>query len=277
MPICYRVLEHQAGASAAGPVLQVKCTTHPYGTSLDRLLAASFPGLSLRKREEDTGGLLWLSTSAAFDLCGEVPTQQDIDSLLVLLRDCMTVCDDCDISHCLDLYRTPRETAERPEEWPYTTTGRLVYRAKYRGDEQAAAELGELMEGFVRQHVGLQRAAAVCAVPRSSERVTGPDLPPQWARHLSRWLGVPVLPLVRARYVRTQKAFEDLDQRRQNQAGSMRAGPQARGLSVMAIDDFYTEGDTMREAGRALRESGATAVYGLCAVKTAKGTRGFPF
>jgi predicted amidophosphoribosyltransferase len=52
-----------------------------------------------------------------------------------------------------------------------------------------------------------------------------------------------------------------------NQEGSMRVDDDVSGVGVVAIDDLYGSGASMREAARALRDAGAKEVVGLTVTK----------
>jgi predicted amidophosphoribosyltransferase len=90
-------------------------------------------------------------------------------------------------------------------------------------------------------------------------------------------LGVRRIHLERVRATSPQKGIADKDERAKNQRESMRVRGEIASRAVLVLDDLYMEGDTMSEAARAARDAGATAVLGLCAVKTAKGSRGLQF
>jgi predicted amidophosphoribosyltransferase len=186
----------------------------------------------------------------------------------------VSVKDDADVSHCLDLYRIPEESAASPEEWPYTDIGHAVYRAKYRGDYQSSMLVADRMTEVIERHPGLASADVLCAVPPASDLGNRTDVADQWVRALSDRLDVPAIALRRTRRVRSQKGIADTVQRRRNQEESMAADPDASERRVLVVDDLYTGGDTAREAVRALRVEGASQVFVLCAVKTAKGTQG---
>ena len=164
-------------------------------------------------------------------------------------------------------------TAASPEEWEYTETGNLVYRAKYWRENSAEVALTKRVTDFCLSHPIIAQAAVVCAVPPSTGH-SGPDLPATWASALGSRLSADVIELERTRAVSKQKEISELEKRKTNQSLSMQCGEELHGRTVLVLDDIYTQGDTMSEAARALYAASASRVIGLCAVKTAKGCRG---
>jgi predicted amidophosphoribosyltransferase len=210
-------------------------------------------------------------------LGGNLPPEDEMERLLGLMTRVLTVQDACDIGHCLDFYRYPEETDQSPEEWPYTPTGGRLKQAKYKGIRSAASVLEDALVDFVAVHPGLVRSEAVAGMPASSGHGDRPDWPAVWAGAIADALGAKRAPLQHARPTRPQKDIEDLEERARNQRGSMVADTTASGRCVLVVDDLYMQGDSMEEAARALRESGATSVFGLCVAKTVKGCRAYPF
>jgi len=275
VPVCYRVTGYEYRPTDNPPVLRVVCTTSPPATSIREVLRFSFPGVMVA--EPDRGSMWMLSDEEDILLSGSLPPKDEIEGLLMMMTKALTVRDACDISHCLDFYRYPVETAETPEDWPYTPTGGSLFRATYRGNKQEAGRIqGELAE-FASAHLALARSDAVAAIPPSSEHGNRPDWPAVWASSVAGVLGAGVVDLRRTRATRLQKGIEDREERAQNQRGSMAADPSVAGSTVLVLDDLYMQGDSMGEAVRALREAGATAVFGLCVAKTVKGCQGYPF
>jgi predicted amidophosphoribosyltransferase len=272
---CWRVGTFEFDRSKQPVELKVEYSAYAGQTTLGKVLMESFS--NLRASLKPKSGWFDFSSEELCFLEGDLPPLERIEGLLKLLSECISVCDDCDMSHCLDVYRTPLETVESPEDWPKTQVGRLVSKAKYGSDYVSARALGGRLLDFVRQHPALATADAVCSVPASSDHGNRLDLPGVWAPLVAEEMRIPVLSLHRTRYTKVQKGFEDREQRRQNQRGSMLAGEGAERKRVLVLDDLYTEGDTMTEAARALREAGADRVFGLCSVKTAKGARGLNF
>lgn len=269
---CYRVEDWTVARSSSGAVAKIKCTTHPSNTNLHQLLRLAFPHANASMIvSKFTLGSFLLGKQGEFRF--ETPVE-GLEEFLSLLKSPISVCDDCDASHCLDLYRTPVEDAESTSEWPYTETGLEVFRAKYRGDAEAASLLTSKLQTLAGSHPCIASALYVCAMPPSSNHGFGPDLPASWVGPVADSIGALVVDLARTREVASQKEMADAGQRKTNQAGSMKCDSSLNGQPVLVLDDLYMEGETMSEAVRALRAAGASAVYGLCSVKTPKGTQG---
>jgi hypothetical protein len=238
-------------------------------------MRTSFPGVTVA--EPDQRSLWALSGEEVIILGGNLPPEDEMDRLLGLMTRVLTVQDACDISHCLDFYRYPEETDQDPERWPYTRTGRQLYQAKYRGSGSAVLVLRDGLVDFVACHPGLVRSGTVAAMPPSSQHGNRPDCPAVWASAIGNALGAKAVTLLRTRPTSPQKDIEDRDERARNQRGSMRAPQSVAGDTVLVVDDLYMQGDSMEEAVRALREAGATVVFGLCVAKTVKGCQGYSF
>lgn len=272
MPLCYRVKSWNMGSVESGLTARIEATTHPADTTLPRLFALAFPEARITMagaREEWAG--FHIGREAEFRV-EDWPS--DFEAFLDLLSKVITVCDACDVSHCIDLYRTPVETADSPEDWPYTRTGNLIYKAKYWRDEDALVECGKLLLDVARRHPCLRESRVVCAMPPSSDHGDRPDLPARWADILSESLSSHQLQLARTRPVSSQKGMAEAEKRKANQSGSMLCQEDLTGKSVLVLDDLYMSGETLAEAVRALRAAGADRVYALCGAKTAKGAFG---
>lgn len=68
--------------------------------------------------------------------------------------------------------------------------------------------------------------------------------------------------LRRVRNTNQQALLSEAD-RRENVRDAFEANEDARGLSILLVDDVITTGSTLRECAIALRENGAIAVYGI--------------
>ena len=256
--------------------LTVKCNRHPSGTTLCQVISSCFPGTVATADDmglDHFAGVTFpLTNEGDVLLSGACATGGELGEVLELLTEVLTVCDDADVSHCLDLYRIPVEGLEQ-DDWPHTETGGLLYRAKYRQDIAAARTLADGLASTIARHPAFRRANAIVAIPAS----TGSrhfDVPRFCRSLIARQIGFQEVELQRTRAVSEQKAIESRQERARNQQDSMDCSTNVSGRSVLVIDDLCMEGDTVAEAVRALRARGASEVFALCAVKTAKGTQG---
>jgi Predicted amidophosphoribosyltransferases len=200
---------------------------------------------------------------------GQMPSEDELVGFLDLLGRCLTVCDKADVSHCLDVYRIPDDEIPS-DDWRYTPIGQLVHDAKYGRNVSAANEVGKQMALVIARHPALLRADAVASMPSSGRHYDAPSL---WKAGLVRQFGLETVSITRTRSVRVQKDINDRQERVDNQKDSM-ACAKAAGKAVIVLDDLYMDGATMDEAVRAMRAGGASEVFALCGVKTARGTQG---
>lgn len=146
--------------------------------------------------------------------------------------------------------------------------GEFVYRLKYHGEKEQIHHLVTLFANFLRG--ARWPVEIVVSVPPSrADRRFQPV--PALARQLSQSVGL-VYAANALRSVRPIPELKSLDEatdRDQILSGAFAADASAvRGRTVLLIDDVFRSGATRREAGRALDEAGAAAVYALVATRT---------
>ena len=267
MPHCWRISKYSLDTTSAR--LSIEYQQSNPTSNLPVVLQQCFPGLHVSLIRTP-----WLTVSPTeeYSLQGKIPSGSVMGEVLDLLSECISVCDCCDCSHCLDRYRIPDEATD-PERWPHTPIGILALHAKYRNDLMASRRLQSLIVRFVNRHPALLSAEAVCPMPRSSSS-DGINVPLTCAEGVAKSLGIPLLAMQRTRATRPQKDIESREEREANQRESMSADASASGTRVLVIDDLYMDGATMAEACRALKAVGATRVFGLCAAKTPRGMSG---
>jgi ComF family protein len=138
----------------------------------------------------------------------------------------------------------------------------LVHAFKYRGRRSAARAAGRWMACRLSRFPELSGHDTLVAVPLHPRRLRerGYNQAGLLAEGLARMTGQPVLDLLqRARPTRPQWDL-DRQSRRENLAGAFLAAPQARGKSILLIDDVCTSGASLEECGRALLRAGAARV-----------------
>jgi ComF family protein len=145
----------------------------------------------------------------------------------------------------------------------------VVHQFKYKGVRRLAQPLGQLMAA---QLVARPLVAdAVIPVPLHRERLAerGFNQAEALAQVVARALDLPLLATGLERVRATeQQAHLDARQRAANVHGAFRwrGAPPPRRLLI--IDDVLTTGATIGACAEALRESGATAVYGLALARS---------
>jgi predicted amidophosphoribosyltransferase len=191
-----------------------------------------------------------------------------LNGLLGLLEECLTIEDSLDESHALGYHQ---EEDDLTTGLRRTALDALVYRAKYGSDNQARSQLVDLFGRFVSRHPRYGSASAVAAVPPHS--ASGSRLSRHLAQGLAAALGMRPVPIRRARETLQQKAItlEDrlaaVKQRVRNQKDSMAVPMALDGESVIVVDELYGSGASMEEAARSLRQAGSGCVLGLAASK----------
>lgn len=149
----------------------------------------------------------------------------------------------------------------------------LVKALKYQGVRSAALPLGTLAARHLALAAppGFLQNAVLVPVPLSASRrrVRGYNQAEEIARVVADELRLPLEPelLRRIRHTKPQTEIAGRDERLKNVAGSFAASEDARGHTVLVIDDVYTTGATMGEAVRTLKAAGARRVYGITAAR----------
>ena len=146
--------------------------------------------------------------------------------------------------------------------WLYDDTARsLVLAMKARGRRGAAYELGRAIADRVWERGIVADALVWVPGKRADIRNRGFDHAQLIARVVSQKLGIPAFGgLARLEDRRDQTAL-GARERRANLEGAFRSMGGPRRVAV--VDDLMTTGATLSEAGRALRQAGATRIEGL--------------
>ena len=182
--------------------------------------------------------------------------------LLDLLKDRIVVglapaVDEC---YALGPYKVKRKSASRPVNARY---GVALYKAKYRNDPQAIRALSSELADFAQRHPRLRSCATVAAPPISQANA---NLPLGWAQAVAETLRAETLAV-------DWKTPPGGAQK--NNEGTVRGNMIAPGPiqgDVLVIDDALGYGETLKEAGRALKQAGASKVYALCVAKDMRRT-----
>ena len=173
---------------------------------------------------------------------------------------------------------------------PYLFEGPVreaVYSLKYRGVRAAAPEMGRLLARYLDTHPFESRAAfesnlpphtaatpvdLIVPAPLHAKRLRdrGYNQAELLARSLSKEAGIPLdtSSLVRVKHSGPQVG-ESRERRRSNVDGSFRCDTDMTGKSVIVVDDVATTGSTLSACASALKNSGASDVWGLALAREA--------
>ena len=145
--------------------------------------------------------------------------------------------------------------------------GELVYRLKYQGDQSTAPRLARVVAEFISSKKLL--IEVVVPLPPSKQRSVQPvrSIAASVAKRLD--IAYDSRALRKVRESPELKSMTELKDRRAALAGAFIASAEAlEGKSVLLLDDLYRSGASMEEAARAIRKSGAKAVYALALTRT---------
>jgi len=146
------------------------------------------------------------------------------------------------------------------------TVRQAIHHFKYRDIKALAAPLAQLMEGYLRANpLPVQVLVPVPLHPRRL-RQRGYNQSYLLARELSKLVSLPLAEgwLLRLRNTPPQAKTRSVEQRQSNVAEAFLCrGGGWQGKSLLLIDDVCTSGATLNACARALKEAGASSVWGL--------------
>jgi ComF family protein len=152
-------------------------------------------------------------------------------------------------------------TRVRSAVWLRGSARDAVHRLKYEGWWRLGESLADAMRGLEP----LTGRVSLIPIPLGARRLRarGYNQSERIAAALGEWTGLPVRVdlLRRRRETRTQTALTP-EGRQANVAGAFEAGAVA-GLVCVLVDDVFTTGATLAEAGAALHRAGARTVEGV--------------
>lgn len=153
-----------------------------------------------------------------------------------------------------------------------TELGELEYRAKYRRDEAAIAELSVRLVSFVNAHSLFELADTICPVPPRPGKEF--DLPSSLAARMAESLGVSLVK--RAAWQNGKPELKQIPFEQKwdalESANLAFNADEVRGKRVILLDDLYQSGVTMNFVAGRLRAAGARRVFGLSVVKSMRNT-----
>lgn len=154
-----------------------------------------------------------------------------------------------------------------------TETGLLVLKYKYRGRMDLADCFADRVIALMEQRLTVKTIDGIVTVPPSAQRSYDPVS--LLGQVLARRLGVPLLSgcLQKTRTTNLQKAMRARAQKRANVAGAFAVRGDVRGRSLLALDDLYDSGETLKEVTRVLKRAGARWVGVITLTRTRWGER----
>ena len=146
-----------------------------------------------------------------------------------------------------------------------------IYALKYRNVRAAAPALGDLIARWLESSTAPGEALVPVPLHRRRLRSRGYNQSALLARELSRRIDLPVLDnlLVRTRDSPPQVSLASREERVRNVEGSFDCVGNARGRSLILVDDVVTTGSTISACAKALKAGGASSVWGLALARTA--------
>jgi len=141
-----------------------------------------------------------------------------------------------------------------------------IHQLKYRNLKAVSASLAALLADYLRTDP-LPGEALVC-VPLHPRRLRerGYNQSGLLTRDLSRCIGLPVIEdcLIRVKQAHPQVRAAGVAERRRNVADAFVCRDErARARQIILIDDVYTSGATLESCATALKNAGASSVWGL--------------
>lgn len=141
----------------------------------------------------------------------------------------------------------------------------LIQAFKYDTRSEIGPVLGRLMFLYLKHEMQAEEFDAIIPVPlhAARERERGFNQAELIAQGVARLAHIPLYPEVMVRIKSTKQQTQlPKEMRRQNVAGAfaVRTGEPIIGKTILLIDDVYTTGNTVNEASRVLKESGAGKV-----------------
>ena len=157
----------------------------------------------------------------------------------------------------------------------HSKIGSLINRAKYHKDNEAGEDLSSRLLDFIDSHPILSQSEAIAVPPKSVPNSL--DLPSNWAKSISNEMGWKLVSAAKIRQTEPQKEFGESDTEEEmivRVQDSVTITSALQDPTILMLDDTIGSGGTLVELARALRQAGATRVYGLSAAKDARFTHG---
>lgn len=152
--------------------------------------------------------------------------------------------------------------------------GTAIYRAKYWKDGQYTQVVQAELVSFIKRHPLLRTVDKVAVPPSSSGK--GRRIGALLRRSVVEALDIGEVVPRKIANTGEQKNLDDMeeDEAIEYMRNTMVVDSSLHGKTVVVVDDVLGSSATLREVGRALREAGASNVYGVCVTKKARHTNG---
>ena len=283
MPYCGRIDKFSITDNSDSWGVTVWLHDRSQKAGLSDLIPKVFLGSSLVRVGTPSPDGQWINVSSGefYYTVSKVSAQREVlEGFLELLHWSVTIADDADESHALQVHEMPPSDSEQASSrWPHTEVGLMVNQAKsydmMTGDRQAAMRLAEQFVFWIERHPKY-RAAQVVVAPPAGNLNKRFDLPNLLASKISEELGITQIRSKKTKETRPQKEVEDnLEELEKNVYGGMTIEDDLSDRIALVVDDLYRSGSTVGELTRACRESGAASVLVLAATKAARFCNGF--
>jgi len=143
---------------------------------------------------------------------------------------------------------------------------KAIHELKYRNLKAISPCLAELLADYLKENP--LPGEALVGVPLHPRRLRerGYNQSSLLARELGRRIGLPMIEdcLIRVKQAQPQVRAVDVEERRKNVADAFVCRDErVRGKQIILIDDVCTSGATLESCAAALKNTGATSVWGL--------------
>jgi len=143
---------------------------------------------------------------------------------------------------------------------------KAIHELKYRNLRAISPPLAELLADYLKANP--LPGEALVSVPLHPRRLKerGYNQSSLLARELGKYIGLPVIEdcLVRVKQAQPQVKAVDVEERRRNVADAFACRDErVKGKRIILIDDVCTSGATLESCAAALKNKGATSVWGL--------------
>lgn len=273
MPFCSRIGEFRLLNLQDHWDVVIHTPSNPHSVDFGAILKSAFRGTQPKSTGDSFGNLAnpWKSR---FSIPVETTGEAEIHGLLRILKWTVTISDDADESHAVELHNLPHPSNDPSKpNWKRTRIGKLTHEAKsynpFTGDKKKAFQLAKEIESWIYYHPGYRTANTIVAAPPGN-RSKRYDLPEFITGHLSKVFGYSIVSCTSAPLTQAQKSLDDPQALHLNVSGKFHVPINLNNQHVIILDDIYRSGETIKELIRACRTAGAKTVLSLAATKTPK-------